>query len=425
MKTYHKNPRRITNTQVDRLRDSLADLGDLGGIVHDLNSDEIIGGNQRGNVFNINHCEIELTYQADEPDEQGTVGLGYVIWKGKRYAYRQVRWTPEQCEEANIKANKLGGTWDWDILADQFEFDDLVDWGFSEDELLGLEFEPEETEAAGTDTEPQVNRADELRKEWGTELGQMWQLGPHRLIVGDCTDAEVVARLMGGERFDMCFTSPPYNSGNGGYKTDYSGKTKKFYVESTDDRTEDEWVLFCEKALSACGLFARSDESAVLWNVMYTARCRSGYGRALFGGNQPFGVKETICWDKGQGFPTASRGILSRNWELIFVLSRGDTYITTQGDNEPRWAKWEIPRPQKQNEDHHATFPVELPERAINDFCVEKSIIYDPFAGSGTTIIAADNLNRVCRAVEISPAYCAVILDRYYRHSEIKPELIG
>ena len=141
MKRYHKNPRQITETQMRQLADNLAELGDLSGIVHDLNSDEIIGGNQRSDVINVNLCEIELTHEADKPDEQGTVAHGFIVWKGKRYAYRQVRWTPEQCEKANVVANKAGGSWDFDVLANEFDVADLLDWGFEGFEfgLLGEE----------------------------------------------------------------------------------------------------------------------------------------------------------------------------------------------------------------------------------------------------------------------------------------------
>ena len=143
-KPYHKNPRQITAKQYEALAIDLAELGDLGGIVHDLNSDEIIGGNQRGRVFDINDCDVVLTEVLDQPDEQGTVAHGYVIWKGHKYAYRQVRWTARQCERANIVANKRGGTWDFDILADQFEQDDLLAWGFEPFELgIGDDLEPE------------------------------------------------------------------------------------------------------------------------------------------------------------------------------------------------------------------------------------------------------------------------------------------
>lgn len=135
MKHYHKNPRRITKKQFENLRQWLRELGDLSGVVHNLPTDEIIGGNQRMEVFDLNNCQIEITERLDVPDEQGTVARGFVVWGGKKYTYRAVQWTPEQCEQANIVANKSGGTWDMDILANQFEFGDLMNWGFDEYDL--------------------------------------------------------------------------------------------------------------------------------------------------------------------------------------------------------------------------------------------------------------------------------------------------
>jgi site-specific DNA-methyltransferase (adenine-specific) len=245
-----------------------------------------------------------------------------------------------------------------------------------------------------------------------TKSGDLWLLGDHRLLCGDSTKAEDVVRLMAGEKINMCFTSPPYNSKDGGYKTDYSGKTKKFYNHLCDDRTEDEWVEFCVKVLALISSHLASGDSPVVWNVMYTANCRSGYGRTMFSDAHGLSVKETICWDKGAGFPTASRGILSRNWELVFVLSMGSKYTTTQGENEPRWAKWDISRP-KQQEEHKATFPVELASRAMSDFGSSGDTVYEPFCGSGTTLIAAEQLGRKCYGMEISPAYCDVIVKRW------------
>jgi DNA modification methylase len=245
-----------------------------------------------------------------------------------------------------------------------------------------------------------------------TKPGDLWILGDHRLLCGDSTKAEDVERLMAGAKADLCFTSPPYNSKDGGYKTDYSGKTKKFYNHQCDDRTEDEWVEFCNNVLSLASSHLKSEDSPVIWNVMYTAHCRSGYGRTMFAGAHGLSVKETICWDKGAGFPTASRGILSRNWELVFVLSKGNKYTTTQGENEPRWAKWDIPRP-KQQEEHKATFPVDLAARAMCDFGAKGDSVYEPFCGSGTTLIAAEQLGRKCYGMEISPQYCDVIVKRW------------
>lgn len=117
-KLYHKNPRKITTKRFEQLRKSLEKLGDLSGIVHDLNSDEIISGNQRSTIFNINECDIEIITKLDKPDDQGTVAIGFVIWKDKKYSYRQVRWTSDLCDEANILANLAGGDWDMEALAD-------------------------------------------------------------------------------------------------------------------------------------------------------------------------------------------------------------------------------------------------------------------------------------------------------------------
>ena len=115
-KEYHKNPRNITQGELDMIHDNLIELGDISCIVHDLNSDEIIGGNQRSKIIDFNNCKIEITEEFKKPDKQGTVAWGYVVWKGMKLLYREVRWTPEQCEKANITANSLTGKWNEELL---------------------------------------------------------------------------------------------------------------------------------------------------------------------------------------------------------------------------------------------------------------------------------------------------------------------
>jgi len=134
MKPYHRNPRRITKKRYDRLTDTLSRLGDLGGIVHNLETDEIIGGNQRMAVFKNGEPVVVEAY--DQPDEQGTVAHGFVIWQGKKYAYRQVRWDEQTAAEANIAANLGAGDWDWDALSG-WDAGDLQAWGFDGELLAG------------------------------------------------------------------------------------------------------------------------------------------------------------------------------------------------------------------------------------------------------------------------------------------------
>lgn len=131
MKFYNKNPRRITPKQLEQLKANIQELGDLSGIVHDLNTDEIISGNQRSKVIDINKCKVVITERYDTPNQQGTVAWGYVIFEGQKLNYRQVRWDERQREKANITANALGGDWDYDILEDKFDSMDLVDWGLT------------------------------------------------------------------------------------------------------------------------------------------------------------------------------------------------------------------------------------------------------------------------------------------------------
>ena len=132
MQQYSKNPRKITDAQLEQLKSNIQELGDLSGIVHDLNTDEIISGNQRSKVININECEIEIVKQYDEPNEQGTIAFGFVIFEGQRLNYRQVRWNEKQREKACITANALGGEFDYKILQTEFDTELLKGWGIED-----------------------------------------------------------------------------------------------------------------------------------------------------------------------------------------------------------------------------------------------------------------------------------------------------
>jgi len=143
MKHYHKNPRKITKKQAQELKANLRRFGDLSGIVHNIRTDELIGGNQRSEAIEgiiSGLLQPTIIKEYEEPTEAGTVAIGFYEWHGEQYVYRRVDWDEETAELANLIANKAGGNWDWDILADSFEIDTLFDAGFSEDELLGNDF---------------------------------------------------------------------------------------------------------------------------------------------------------------------------------------------------------------------------------------------------------------------------------------------
>lgn len=132
MQQYSKNPRKISEAQLEQLKQNIKELGDLSGIVHDLNTDEIISGNQRSKVININECEIEIVKKYNKPNEQGTIAFGFVIFENQRLNYRQVRWNEKQREKACITANALGGEFDYKILQSEFDTELLKGWGIED-----------------------------------------------------------------------------------------------------------------------------------------------------------------------------------------------------------------------------------------------------------------------------------------------------
>ena len=319
--------------------------------------------------------------------------------------------TGKEVEELNIRLNKNTGAWDFDVLANEFELDDLLDWGFDKGELdldLWANDAPE-------DVEPQIDKAEELRVKWGVESGQLWQLGEHRLICGDCTDKAVVERVMVGEVANMVFTSPPYGSKNG----NLSGIP--FYGHDSKDTFQDHTGFLCS-FMKSCRV---NDDSAVLVNLSYNDNNRAGLFEFAVSKEHGFNLYETFVWKKNRSMPLKGDNI-SRLCEFVFLFSRGRYKIPTRSQiNEGLFNFYESSKEFKQSQGNLAAFPVDLPEHFISIFSLENNCVYEPFCGTGTTLIACERLGRKCRAVEISPAYVAVAIQRWVDVTGGVPELIG
>lgn len=136
MKEYHKNPRKISDQQLKTLKDNIKELGDLSGITHELNTDQVITGNQRSKLIDISKCKIEITFTNETPDKQGTLSLGRILTKsGEQYNYRSVKWNEDQIRRAAITANSISGEWDESILKGKFSKDSLSLSGFDDHEI--------------------------------------------------------------------------------------------------------------------------------------------------------------------------------------------------------------------------------------------------------------------------------------------------
>jgi DNA modification methylase len=132
----------------------------------------------------------------------------------------------------------------------------------------------------------------------------------------------------------------------------------------------------------------------------------------LFSDKNPFRIKETIIWNKGGSINLPQQGIYSRKCEFIFVMSANETYLTSQKYGDCRWNYWETKKI-NQREDHKATFTVELSDMGVDQFSFVGNFVYDPFGGSGSTLIACEKTARDCRMMELDPKYCDVIVKRW------------
>jgi DNA modification methylase len=415
MKPYSKNPRQISEKRLERLKDTLSRLGDLSGIVHNLTTDEIIGGHQRMKVFE-GASEIVVTEKRKKPDDQGTVGSGHILWKGKKYSYRQVRWNAKTAAEANIAANLGAGEWDWDKIANEWDASDLKSWGMDFDELKtwkhdlsGLSELLKSSEEEPVDSEPQIDQAAELNKVWQVKTGDLWKIGEHRLLCGDSTKREDVERMMGGEEITCVFTDPPYGVSIGKKNVmlnTFQPSGRRLENLNMDDMSPKElgdmllkvFTLWKEYMADNCAVFVCSPQGGGLGMMMMMMMMNAGLE-----------VRHIINWVKNS--PTFSMGRLDYDYQHEPILFTWTKTHKRKKEGQFHTSLWAVDKPMA-NKEHPTMKPVELPVNAFLNHTDEGDIVADMFGGSGTVMIAAEQLKRKCRMIEISPAYCAVILQR-------------
>lgn len=417
LQPWPRNPRQIKEDQARRLSESFDQFGQV----------ETLAIGPDGEIYN-GHQRLNVLMAESGPD--------YEI--EARQSSRPL--TEKEREKLTVYLHKgAAGEWDFDALSG-WDVGDLLDWGF-EDFELGVEGWGEDPP---DDPGAQVDRAEELRKAWGVEPGQLWRLGEHRLFCGDCTDAEVVSKVMRGERADLLFTSPPYN-------------VDVQYDEHDDtNKNETEYMGFIELV---CLLWAKQldDGRAFIWNIGVSPRTYPHHHAVLL---EDIGLKfiRQYVWKK-MGVPVPywyhtiekkrARYVTSNYiHEIIYVFGNGDLMegekiepdeniqhdvltinqtMATRDIPEGRTktgAGKQINLERRALKAHPAAFPVDLPSGFISCYSAIDEIIVDPFLGSGTTLIACERLGRRCRAVEISPAYCAVAIERWAQMTGGEPELL-
>lgn len=336
-------------------------------------------------------------------------------------AVRRRNLTPEQKKKLALFDNRAGelATWDATQIAAELEAGLDLSVLFYEDELSAI------LEAAADDLlgataaqdapEAQVNRAAELQAKWQTATGQLWEIPSqtfagkcHRLLCGDSTKAEAVQRLMGGEKAEMVWTDPPYGVAVGDKNKFLNSIAPSNRVEenlTNDTLAEPELEQMLERA------FDLAIEHCLAGAAWYVA-APPGPLHVLFGQVlKDRGIwRQTIQWVKNNA-TFAPLGV-DYHWrsEPIFygwVPNAAHRYYGGRKQD----TVWEIDRPSKSPE-HPTMKPVELITRAIENSSLHGLIVYDPFAGSGTTIIASEQVGRLGAGMEISDKYIAVCLER-------------
>jgi DNA modification methylase len=310
-------------------------------------------------------------------------------------------WSQEQKDEFIIKDNVGFGEWDWDILANEWDVNLLDEWGLD----LPPMFDDPEPEATEDDyEEPEQMQVDVV-------LGDLVEIGEHRLLCGDSADSDQVAKLMNGEKADMVFTDPPYNINFQGSMSNKMVNGKKAPADSANQRHDE----IKNDAMSDKEFY--NFISDVLKEIKINC---SGAYYICFGSQtlnqllQPLldlGIeyKSIIVWMKNQAI-FSGKDFKSRYEPIVY--GRFNDFFNGARFNEEDI--WEFARTQK-NDLHPTMKPIPLIENALNYSSKKGMKILDLFLGSGSTMVASHQLNRKCYGMELDPKYCQVIIDRMHK----------
>jgi DNA modification methylase len=297
-----------------------------------------------------------------------------------------VDWDEDKQRQFIIKDNVGFGEWDWEMLANEWDAEQLDDWGldipaFDDPKELGAE-------------EDDYEMPDQITTD--IVLGDLFEIGPHRLLCGDSTDSDAVARLMNEEKADMVFTDPPY----------------ALFGNSTGAAVADDkmirpfFLLIGTSIMKATKKFAHF-YSCLDWKSW--AAVLETYQKA------GLTVKNMIVWDKGSG--ALGQAYRSQHELIMFGLcgNNGISITGTSGVESKYQIKdtnvWTVKRENKQGM-HAALKPQELIQKAVQNSSFADELVLDLFLGSGSTMVAAQQLKRKCYGMEMEPKYCQVIVDR-------------
>lgn len=297
-----------------------------------------------------------------------------------------VDWDEDKQREFIIKDNVSGGEWDWDLLANEWDAEELDDWGLDIPADLEPETEVEEDEAPEVSAEPPVSK-----------LGEIYQLGKHRVLCGDSTDKANVELLMNGEKADMVFTDPPYGvSYTGGLQN-----TKSGLRGNAREMIDNDDIDLYEKAVDICAEYS----NGVVF-MFYADTVPFGLYRGI---EKVKGeIVALIIWKKKGGYGALGASYKANHEPCLVWKPKGKSLNFIGSTTENR--VWEMDK-EGLNKLHPTQKPVAVPARAIQNH--KANTVLDLFLGSGSTLIACEQTDRTCYGMELDPKYVDVIRKRY------------
>lgn len=427
------NPRTITADQQKMLKGSLEEFGDIGVIIFNRRTGRLIGGHQRSKLLDPNWPIVKEAHD----DGKGTVAKGYIQTPFGHLTYREVDWDEQKEKAANVAANKHGGQFDDDLLAQLLQElndqgYDMALTGFDDAELKAL-LDDGKNDNLGEE-DPEVEPVPDPF----VKLGDLWVWGDHRVLCGDSTSIADIDRLMMGEKADLCVTDPPYGVA-------YKNKAGKIENDDLDPAALEQFLKgafsVMDHALKPGGCFYIYHADGGLLGTAFRNALNSIKGLML---------KQVLIWVKNAATLNRSH-YNSKHEPLLYgwkagaaAYFSGDFTLTTVIDDDIDISKMDkkalmqmvtemrnrepttiirVDKPTK-NDIHPTMKPVRLFQHNICASSRPGEIVLDLFNGGGTTTITCRKTGRRGRGMELSPHYLQASLKRMWDYDGTEPQLM-
>ena len=379
LKTDHKNARKRTDRSAKLISESLQRYGAARSIVIDENN-RILAGNgtiegaKAAGIKNVRVIETDgseiIAVKRTGLSEDEKVGLAL----------------------ADNRTSDLSD-WDKDMLQQLSEEHDIAPW-FDADDLAEILGEAEQLPAEGLTDADDVPEAPE---EPVTKLGDLWMLGDHRLLCGDSTDTIALERLTENKPADLWLTDPPYNVA-------YEGKTADALTIKNDSMSNTDFRQFLHDVYVAANCFLKPGASFYIWHAD-----SEGYNFRGAAHDIGWKVRQCLVWVKS----CMVMGRQDYQWKhepCLYGWTEGAAHTWNSDRKQTTVLEFDKPR---RNGEHPTMKPVDLFQYQMANSTKPGDIVLDSFGGSGTTMIAAERINRKARLMELDPRYCDVIVKRW------------